>query len=74
MKLVGAYNRVGELVSQRIVIAKILKTIIIISQIPATKLFFFDKDQDRLVLICVHNDLQAASSVNIKAERRRYSM
>ena len=35
MELVGAYGRVGELVSQRIVIAKILMTIATINQIPA---------------------------------------
>ena len=46
-----ACGRVGELVSQRIFIAKTLKTIIIFSQIPATKLFFLDKEWDRLVLI-----------------------
>ena len=72
MKMVGAYGRVGELVSQRIVIAKILMTIATINQIPVTKLFFFDKDQDRLVLICAHSDLRAALGVPIKPERRRY--
>ena len=50
-----------------------LKTIIIFSQIPVTKLFFFDKDEGRLVFICVHFDLRAACVVSIKPERRRYS-
>ena len=71
----GVHGRVGEHVSQRIVTAKLLKTITIISQIHAIKLFFFEKDfKGRLVhlfvliMIC---KLRGAS-VNIKAERRRH--